>query len=119
MTKTQDVSHDKACTMCGTLRSVLIRCQIDETEKWHFICPGKCWQSVSGGFEDAKGHEDEFPYYRYGGMWKNRHADGATSAKKPRAVKERQRKQIETEAPSSKDGNDAPAPMVQQSRADR
>lgn len=62
------VMGDKPCTMCGTARSVLVRCQIDDTGKWHFVCPGKCWHSVSGGIEDAKGHESEFPHYKYGGM---------------------------------------------------
>lgn len=65
-------SHNKPCTMCGTPRPVLVRCQIDDTGKWNFLCPGKCWTSVSGGEIDAKGHEEEHPYYRYGGMWKNR-----------------------------------------------
>lgn len=34
------------------------------------VCPGTCWKSVSGGMEDARGREEEFPWYRYGGMWK-------------------------------------------------
>lgn len=34
------------------------------------VCPGNCWKSVSGGMEDARGREEEFPWYRYGGMWK-------------------------------------------------
>ncbi|KAH9859767.1 hypothetical protein IAQ61_011548 [Plenodomus lingam] len=58
----------KPCTLCHTPRPVLIRCQIDGTRTWHFVCPGKCWQSVSGGVEDAKGFEGQFPEYRYGGM---------------------------------------------------
>lgn len=69
MTKSkEDVSYDKPCTLCGIPRQVLVRCQIDETDKWHFVCPGKCWHSVSGGVEDAKGLKDEYPHYRYGGM---------------------------------------------------
>jgi hypothetical protein len=69
MTKTHDSpSHDKPCTLCSTPRPVLVRCQIDETEKWNFVCPGKCWREVSGGVEDAKGLEGKYPYYRYGGM---------------------------------------------------
>jgi hypothetical protein len=63
-------SHNKSCTLCSTLRPVLVRCQIDESGKWHMVCPGACWRSVSGGQEDAKGFESEFPHYRYGGMWK-------------------------------------------------
>ena len=66
----QSKSHDKPCTLCGTPRQVLVRCQIDETGKWHFVCPGKCWTSVSGGVEDAKGFKGEHPHYRYGGMVK-------------------------------------------------
>lgn len=58
----------KSCTLCSTPRPVLVRCQIDSTEKWHFVCPGACWKAVSGGVEDSKGLKEEFPYYRYGGM---------------------------------------------------
>jgi hypothetical protein len=58
----------KLCTLCSTQRDILIRCQIDETQKWHFVCPGACWKSVSGGVEDAKGFEGKYPYYKYGGM---------------------------------------------------
>ncbi|EAT84197.1 hypothetical protein HBI56_108570 [Parastagonospora nodorum] len=83
----------KSCTLCDTTRPVLVRCQIDESAKWHFVCPGACWKSVSGGVEDAKGLEGQFPWYRYGGMWKDRSADGPVSAKKPRKVKERQKKE--------------------------
>ena len=41
------------------------------------MCPGKCWTQVSGGSIDGDAHH---PYYRYGGMWKNKHE--AVSAKK-------------------------------------
>jgi hypothetical protein len=58
----------KPCTLCSKPRDVLVRCQIDESQKWHFVCPGTCWKSVSGGVEDAKGMQDQYPYYRYGGM---------------------------------------------------
>ncbi|KAF5851983.1 hypothetical protein GGP41_000729 [Bipolaris sorokiniana] len=84
----------KSCTLCSTPRPVLVRCQIDSTEKWHFVCPGACWKAVSGGVEDAKSLKEEFPYYRYGGMWKDRSADGPVSAKKPKKVKERQREEM-------------------------
>ncbi|PNS21363.1 Mediator of RNA polymerase II transcription subunit 14 [Sphaceloma murrayae] len=80
------VAHRKKCTVCQTPRDVLIRCQIDDSTTWHMICPGKCWQDVSGGIEDGDGSN---PHYRYGGMWKNRHAD--VTAKKPKKVKERQK----------------------------
>ncbi|KAI4829548.1 hypothetical protein E4T44_09778 [Aureobasidium sp. EXF-8845] len=53
-----------------------------------------CWKSVSGGVEDAKGFEGKYPYYKYGGMWKDRSADGPISAKKPRKVKERQKEEM-------------------------
>lgn len=85
--------HEKLCTLCNTPRHVLVRCQIDETGIWHLVCPGTCWRSVSGGEEDAKGLENEYPHYRYGGMWKNKHADGPVSARKPKKVKERQKMQ--------------------------
>ncbi|KUJ18767.1 uncharacterized protein LY89DRAFT_557121, partial [Mollisia scopiformis] len=60
----------KPCTLCQQPRNVLIRCQIDATRQWHFVCPGKCWRSVSGGTPDGDAdHRD----YRYGGTWKNKH----------------------------------------------
>lgn len=86
-------SHNKPCTLCGQSRAVLVRCQIDDSGRWHLICPGKCWKSVSGGQEDARGFEAEYPHYRYGGMWKNKHADGPISAKKPEKVKKRQKEE--------------------------
>jgi hypothetical protein len=58
----------KQCTLCSTPRPVLVRCQIDDTATWHFVCPGACWKKVSGGVEDAKGLEGEYPWYKYGGM---------------------------------------------------
>lgn len=78
--------YRKACTLCGKLRDVLVRCQIDETGQWHFVCPGTCWKRVSGGTVDGDGME-EHKLYRYGGMWKNKHE--AVSAKKPKASKKR------------------------------
>ena len=86
-------SHDKPCTLCGTPRGVLVRCQIDASGRWHLLCPGACWRQASGGQEDARGAESAHPYYRYGGMWKNRHVDGPASARKPRRVKERQKRE--------------------------
>ncbi|KAF8853207.1 hypothetical protein BDZ45DRAFT_563221, partial [Acephala macrosclerotiorum] len=62
--------HSKQCSLCHRRRDVLIRCQIDETRKWHFVCTGKCWQQVSGGKADGDAeHRD----YKYGEMWKNKH----------------------------------------------
>ena len=73
--------YRKPCTLCEKPRDVLVRCQIDDTARWHFVCPGTCWQSVSGGKIDGDGAEDH-RFYRYGGMWKNKHE--AVSAKKPK-----------------------------------
>lgn len=75
----KDPAHRKKCTLCTTPRDVLVRCQIDDTDAWHFVCTGKCWKDVSGGKVDA---DAEHPWYRYGGMWKNKHE--AVSAKKPK-----------------------------------
>jgi len=62
--------HSKPCSICHRLRNILIRCQYDETRKWHFVCTGKCWQGISGG----RAYESSaYPLYRYGGMWKNKH----------------------------------------------
>ena len=73
--------YRKPCTLCEQPRHVLVRCQIDETRRWHFVCPGSCWKRVSGGVIDG---DDKHKLYRYGGMWKNKHE--AVSAKKPRRV---------------------------------
>lgn len=32
---------------------------------------GKCWNDVSGGVVDG---DSSHPFYRYGGLWKNRRA---------------------------------------------
>ncbi|KAK3696299.1 hypothetical protein LTR37_018035 [Vermiconidia calcicola] len=74
-------SYSKPCTLCSQPRDVLVRCQIDETGQWHFVCPGKCWKRVSGGVVDGD-QAVEHRFYRYGGMWKNKHE--AVSAKKPK-----------------------------------
>ena len=66
----QSSKHQKLCTLCSIPRSVLVRCRIDPTQKWHFVCPGKCWKKVSGGVQD--GVPDK-PWYQYGGMWKDKH----------------------------------------------
>ena len=71
-------SHRKTCDLCHNPKDVLVRCRIDETQKWHFVCTSKCWQEVSGGEIDGPSK----PYYRYGGMWKNQYA--GVSAKKPK-----------------------------------
>lgn len=40
------------------------------TRKKGMVC-GKCWNDVSGGVVDG---DNAHPYYRYGGLWKNRRA---------------------------------------------
>ena len=60
---------NKDCEKCGKSSQVLIRCQYDETKLWRLVC-GTCWREVSGGVPDGRG--EEFPFYRYGGLWKNR-----------------------------------------------
>ncbi|KAK5201270.1 hypothetical protein LTR16_003277, partial [Cryomyces antarcticus] len=71
------LAHRKPCTLCGTPRDVLIRCQTTtprdtrtgSSSAWMFVCPGACWRTVSGGVVDG---DAAHPAYRYGGMWKNR-----------------------------------------------
>lgn len=71
-------SHRKTCDLCHGPKDVLVRCRIDETQKWHFVCTSKCWKEVSGGEIDGPSKPD----YKYGGMWKNKYA--GVSAKKPK-----------------------------------
>ncbi|KAB2576322.1 hypothetical protein BFW01_g9121 [Lasiodiplodia theobromae] len=80
-------SHSKPCSHCGALRDVLVRCQIDESRAWVFICPGRCWRELSGGEIDG---DDEHPHYRYGGMWKNKH-DAVSAKKKKKTQRDRPR----------------------------
>ena len=72
----------KACDLCHEANDVLVRCQFDATATWHFICPKSCWKKVSGGVVDGT---PDHPHYRYGGMWKNKHAH--VTAKKPKREK--------------------------------
>ncbi len=60
----------KQCTLCSKSVNLLIRCQHDKSGEWAMVC-GKCWTGVSGGVVDG---DDAHPYYRYGGLWKNRRA---------------------------------------------
>jgi len=60
----------KPCTLCDKPRDLLIRCQVDTTGKWHMAC-GRCWMRESGGQVDGS---KEKPNYKYGGLWKNHHA---------------------------------------------
>ena len=71
-------AYRKPCDLCHTPNDVLVRCQIEETCSWYFVCTKKCWRDVSGGIVDG---DSNHPHYRYGGMWKNKHA--GVSAKKP------------------------------------
>ena len=73
-------AYRKPCDLCHTPNDVLVRCQIEKTYSWYFVCTKKCWKDVSGGVVDG---DSKHPYYRYGGMWKNKHA--GVSAKKPKA----------------------------------
>eukprot|EP00979_Chaetoceros_neogracilis_P001451 scaffold249_cov262-Chaetoceros_neogracile.AAC.18 len=58
----------KQCDMCSKSVDLLIRCTYDESLDWKMIC-GKCWNIASGGVVDG---DKDHPYYRYGGLWKNR-----------------------------------------------
>jgi hypothetical protein len=84
---TAEKDYRKPCTLCETPRDVLVRCQIDESGTWHFVCPGSCWKRVSGGVIDGD-KSQEHSHYRYGGMWKNKHE--AVSAKKPKPGSKKQ-----------------------------
>merc|ERR1711871_313164 len=59
----------KRCDVCGEdNKNLLIRCQVDESRQWKMVC-GRCWHKVSGGQVDG---DVNHPFYRYGGLWKNR-----------------------------------------------
>lgn len=89
-----DPDHRKPCTLCSKPCNVRIRCQIDQTGQWHLVCPGKCWTAVSGGVVDGDG-DPAHKYYRYGGVWKNKH--DAVSGKKPKKKKKAVRNEAEEE----------------------
>ncbi len=87
LTKAQNRSkspsaYRKSCDLCHAPNDVLVRCNVDDTSVWYFVCTENCWRKVSGGAID--GTPDHL-YYRYGGMWKNKHA--GVSAKKPKPKK--------------------------------
>lgn len=71
--------YSKKCGLCHSPNDVLVRCQIDDTRRWQFVCTKQCWKRVSGGTTDG---DSAHPFYKYGGMWKNKHE--AVSAKKPK-----------------------------------
>lgn len=79
--KVDPSTSTKICDQCGKPSDVLIRCQKDDTQKWFLLCPGKCWKEASGGKVDGT---KDTPWYRYGGVWKNKKA--AASGKKPKHV---------------------------------
>ena len=60
----------KPCGLCERNVDLLIRCQVDQSRKWKMVCGG-CWKKVSGGQTDG---DSDHPYYKYGGLWKNRKA---------------------------------------------
>lgn len=61
-----EILNLKPCDLCKRDRDLLVRCQIDGTEKWFMVC-GRCWRDVSGGVVDG---DAAHPHYRYGGLWK-------------------------------------------------
>ena len=75
-------AYRKPCDLCHALNDVLVRCTIDDTSVWFFVCTKSCWRKVSGGEIDGT---PDYPCYKYGGMWKNKHA--GVSAKKPKPEK--------------------------------
>jgi hypothetical protein len=60
----------KPCDLCSKSVNLLVRCTYDESLQWKMVC-GKCWKDASGGVVDGDGSH---PFYRYGGLWKNRRA---------------------------------------------
>ena len=58
----------KECDMCYKSVDMLVRCTYDSSLQWKMIC-GKCWNVASGGVVDG---DALHPYYKYGGLWKNR-----------------------------------------------
>lgn len=67
----EDTGGQKSCDLCARGVDLLIRCQIDASNKWVMTC-GRCWKTpkVAGGVVDGDGQN---PHYRYGGVWKNHH----------------------------------------------
>jgi len=65
------------------------------------VCPGRCWRAVSGGVIDGD-KSPEHKYYRYGGVWKNKH--DAVSGKKPKNKKKAKAKTAEELPDPNTDG---------------
>eukprot|EP00931_Biecheleriopsis_adriatica_P101293 TRINITY_DN76463_c0_g1_i1.p1 TRINITY_DN76463_c0_g1~~TRINITY_DN76463_c0_g1_i1.p1 ORF type:complete len:307 (-),score=62.13 TRINITY_DN76463_c0_g1_i1:17-937(-) len=64
----------KPCDLCSKPVDLLVRCTCDSSQQWRMLC-GKCWKGASGGVPDG---DADHPYYRYGGLWKNRAAKIST-----------------------------------------
>lgn len=64
----------KPCDICNRSVDLLVRCTCDRSKKWKMLC-GRCWKDASGGVPDG---DVDHPYYRYGGLWKNRLAKVTT-----------------------------------------
>jgi hypothetical protein len=75
---TPPYSHSKPCFLRQRPRDVLIRCRVDETKRWVFVCTSKCWREVSGGRPDGV---NEHPLFRYGGMWRYKHEVASVKVK--------------------------------------
>lgn len=58
----------RPCYICKNSVDFLIRCRVDASQDWKMVC-NKCWPCVSGGVTDGDANH---PYYRYGGVWKNK-----------------------------------------------
>ena len=56
----------RPCHLCAGAHSLLIRCCVDASPAWRFVC-GRCWVKVSGGVPDG---DAAHPHYRYGGEWR-------------------------------------------------
>jgi len=68
--KANPIITRKACHLCSQEVDLLIRCTIDESMRYYMVC-SRCWKDVSGGVVDG---DESHPYYKYGGLWKNRYA---------------------------------------------
>mmetsp|Transcript_28886 Transcript_28886/g.33226 ORF Transcript_28886/g.33226 Transcript_28886/m.33226 type:complete len:116 (+) Transcript_28886:436-783(+) len=64
------LAGQKICDMCNASVNLLVRCTYDESQQWKMVC-GKCWKVASGGVVDG---DSTHPFYKYGGLWKNRRA---------------------------------------------
>jgi hypothetical protein len=56
----------RPCHLCAGAHPLLVRCRMDASGAWRFVC-GRCWVTVSGGGTDG---DAAHPHYRYGGEWR-------------------------------------------------